>query len=245
MRDPETGKTSIGFDLFREVTERIRESDTDVIINLTGGGAGVFIPGDDDPRVPQAESSLLSPAERVAHVEGLLPEICSLDCGTMDFGPNHVYVGTHKTMQEMASRIQAAGVKPEIEVFDIGQVMLARQLIEEGLIADPPMFQLCLGIGHAAPTETKTMLAMRDLLPENAVWASFGISRMQMPMVAKSILLGGNVRVGLEDNLYLKRGVFASNAELVEKAIGIIEDLGARALSPAESREKLGLAPVG
>ena len=241
VRDPATGKTSIGYDFFREVTERIRASDTDVIINLTAGGAGVFIPGEPDPKVADEASSLLSPAGRLAHVEGLRPEICSLDCGTMDFGPHHVFVATHKTLQEMASRIQAVGVKPEVEVFDIGQIMMARQLIDEGLIAAPPMFQLCLGVGHAAPTDTKTMIAMRDLLPANAVWSAFGISRMQMPMVAKSVLLGGNVRVGLEDNLYLERGVFASNAKLVEKAVGIIENLGARTLSPAEARVKLGL----
>ena len=241
VRNPETGKDARDYDLFREVTERIRESDTDVLINLTGGGGGTFIPGDDDPRAPQEGSSLVTPAERVAHAVGLKPDITSLDCGTMNFGDHHVYVGTLKTMREMASRIQAAGVKPEIEVFDVGQIMLARQLIDDGLIDGPPMFQLCLGIGHSAPTETQTMLAMRDLLPDDAVWASFGISRMQMPMVAKSVLLGGNVRVGLEDNLYLERGVFASNGQLVEKAVGIIERLGARVLSPDEARVKLGL----
>ena len=140
-------------------------------------------------------------------------------------------------------RARAAGVKPEIEVFDVGQIMLANQLVDDGLIDGPPMFQLCLGIGHSAPTETKVMLAMRDLLPDKAVWASFGISRMQMPMVAKSVLLGGNVRVGLEDNLYLERGVFASNGQLVEKAVGIIERLGARVLTPDEARVKLDLPP--
>ena len=156
---------------------------------------------------------------------------------------NGVYFGTVDYMRGIAKLLKEAGVKPEIEVFDTGGINIANQLVEEGWIDDPPMYQLCLGIGHMAPLHTQVMVAMREMLPDNAVWASFGISRMQMPMVAKSVLLGGHVRVGLEDNLYLKRGVFASNGQLVEKAIGIIDALGAQVVTPAEGREKLGLPP--
>ena len=148
-------------------------------------------------------------------------------------------------MREMAKRMQAAGVKPEIEVFDIGPIVLAGQLVDEGLIDDPPMFQFCLGIGPNAPMDTKVMVAMRDLLPAGSAWSAFGISRYQMPMVAKAMVMGGNVRVGLEDNLYLERGVHASNGQLVEKARGIVEALGARCLTPAEAREKLNLRKPG
>ena len=240
VRDPETGRNSMRKDLFKEVAERIRASDTDVILNLTGGNGGLYIPSDTDPRRAAEGSDICSVEQRAEHAVEIRPEICSFDVGTIMEG-NGVYFGTLGYMREIARLLKEAGVKPEIEVFDTGGINIANQLVEEGGIDDPPMYQLCLGIGHMAPLNTQVMVAMRDMLPDNAVWASFGISRMQMPMVAKSVLLGGHVRVGLEDNLYLKRGVFASNGELVGKAVGIIDALGARVLSPAQGREKLGL----
>ena len=173
-----------------------------------------------------------------------MPEICSLDCGTLNFGES-VYISTPAMLRVMAARIKELGVKPELEVFDTGHLRFANQLVEEGLIADPPLYQICLGIPWGAPATVDAMKAMRDMLPANAQWAGFGISRMEMPMVASAVLHGGHVRVGLEDNLYLSRGVLASNGQLVEKAIGIIEALGARVVTPAEARVKLGLAPRG
>ncbi len=244
VRDPETGKGSRDVALYREVVERTRESDTDVVLNLTAGMGGDFVPDADDPAIAAEGSDMVGPLERLAHVEALLPEICSLDCGTLNFGES-VYISTPAMLRVMAARIKELGVKPELEVFDTGHLRFANQLVEEGLIADPPLYQICLGIPWGAPATADAMKAMRDMLPANAQWAGFGISRMEMPMVASAVLLGGHVRVGLEDNLYLSRGVLASNGQLVEKAIGIIEAMGARAVSPAEAREKLGLEPRG
>ncbi len=240
VRDPETGKTCREPALFREVVERVRNSDTDVIINLTGGGGARWLPGDDDPAVGHPDSTLAPPEDRVVHIEELKPEICSLDCGTMNFG-EQVFMNTPPHLRVMAQKIKDCGVKPELEVFDSGHLRLANQLIAEGLVDEPPLYQVCLGIPWGAPADTASMKMMRDMLPANAHWAAFGISRWEMPMVAQAVLLGGNVRVGLEDNLYLERGVFASNGALVEKAIRIVEHLGARTLTPAEARDKLGL----
>jgi uncharacterized protein (DUF849 family) len=241
VRDPETGKGARDVDLFRQVVERVRESDTDVIINLTAGMGGDWFPDEDEPSQPGPGTDLAGPEERLAHVEALRPEICSLDCGTMNFGDNYVYVSTPKILWKMAELIQSWGVKPELEVFDLGQIWFAKQLIDAGLISNPPLFQLCLGINWGAPADTESMMAMRNALPAEANWASFAIARMEMPMVAQAVLLGGNVRVGLEDNLYLGKGVLASNAQLVEHAVGIIESLGSRVVDPAEAREQLGL----
>jgi uncharacterized protein (DUF849 family) len=242
VRDPETGQNSMRKELFKEVADRIRDSDTDIIMNLTGGNGGLYIPRDDDPRRAGEGSDICSVEERAEHAVEIKPEIMSFDVGTIMEG-NGVYFGTLDYMRGIAKLLKEVGVKPEIEVFDTGGINIGNTLVEEGWIDDPPMYQLCLGIGQMAPLSTQIMVAMREMLPDNAVWASFGISRMQMPMVAKSVLLGGHVRVGLEDNLYLKRGVFASNGELVEKAIGIIDALGARVVTPAEGREMLGLSP--
>jgi uncharacterized protein (DUF849 family) len=241
VRDPETGKNCMRKDLFAEVAERVRSSSTDVILNLTGGNGGHYIPSAADPRVADPASDICTPEERAAHAVEIKPEICSFDVGAVMFGSQGVYIGTVDYMREIAKMLKAAGVKPEIEAFDTSGIMVARQLIEEGHIDAPAMFQLCLGIGNNAPTNTSMMLAMRDLLPENSHWWSFGISRMQMPMAAKAVLLGGNVRVGLEDNLYLSRGVFANNGQLVEKAANIVGGMGCRVLTPAEARVKLGL----
>jgi len=241
VRDPDTGKNSMKKDLFAEVAERVRDSDTDIILNLTGGNGGMYIPSDEDPRKAGPGSDICSPEERARHAVEIKPEICTFDVGTI-LDDRGVYMGTMNYMREIATLLKSVGVKPEIECFDTSGINIANQLVAEGVIDGPPMYQLCLGIGNNAPMSTQVMLAMREMLPDNAVWASFGISRWQMPMVAKSVLLGGHVRVGLEDNLYLSRGVFASNGELVSKAVGIVQALGARVLSPEEGRAKLGLA---
>jgi uncharacterized protein (DUF849 family) len=244
VRDPETGEGSNDPALFREVVEHIRASETDVIINLTAGGGGDFLPNDDDPGVGAAGTDVQSPEERHAHVGELLPEICTLDCGSYNFA-DFLYLNTEGWIRRQAGLIQQAGVKPEIECFELGHIRLARQLVQEGLVDAPPFFQLCLGIPWAAEANTETMHAMRDALPaevrDAGSWCGFGVGRMQLPMAAQSVLLGGNVRVGLEDNLYLEKGVPATNGGLVERAVGVVESLGARTLSPAEAREKLGL----
>ncbi len=242
VRDPETGKGSRDPALFREAVERIRDSGTDVVINLTAGMGGDWVPSDNDPSTPGPGSDMIGPAERLVHVEALRPEICSLDCGTMNFGNgNEIYISPAGYLRTMAETVKGWGVKPELEVFDLGHVRFARQMIDEGLIEEPPLFQICLGIPWGAGADTESMMAIRDALPPGAHWAGFGISRMEMPMVAQAVLLGGNVRVGLEDNLFVSRGVLASNGQLVEKAVEIIERLGARVLSPQEARDKLGL----
>lgn len=242
VRDPETGKGSRDPALFREAVERIRDSDTDVVINLTCGMGGDWFPGDQDPSVGGPGTDMAGPEERIAHAVELLPEICSIDCGSMNFGEgNYVYVSPTGYLRIMAERVRECGIKPELEVFDLGQIRFARRMIDDGLVTNPPLFQICLGLPWGAGADTDSMRVMRDALPDDALWAGFGPSRMQMPMVAQAVLLGGNVRVGLEDNLYLERGVLASNAQLVERAVEIIERLGGRVLSPAEARRKLGL----
>ena len=240
VRDPATGAPSHDRALYREVMERVRAADTDVVMNITAGGGGDWFPAEDDPAQPGPGTHLQGPAERHAPVAETLPEICTLDCGSYNFA-NNVYVNTAPWLRQQAGLIQQSGVKPEIECFDLGHVRLARQLIAEGLIDDDPLFQLCLGIPWAAEADTRTMAALCDKLPANAHWAAFGVGRMQMPMAAQAVLLGGNVRVGLEDNIYLDKGVFASNGQLVERAVSITEQLGSRVATPAEAREQLGL----
>ena len=241
VRDPETGVGSRDVELFRQAVELVRASDTDVVINLTAGMGGAWFPSNEDPAMPGPGTDNVGPEERLAHVELLQPEICSLDCGTMNFGDNEIYISTPECLRKEAEMIQGWGVKPEIEVFELGHIRFATQLMDEGLIDDPPLFQICLGVPWGASADTESMMAMRNALPAGANWAGFGISRMEMPMVAQAVLLGGHVRVGLEDNLYLDRGVLASNAQLVERAVEIIERLGARVVGPEEAREQLRL----
>ncbi len=242
VRDPDTGKFSRETRYYREVVERIRASDTDVIINLTAGMGGDFELGEADPKIAGPNTDLIGPLERLVHVEALLPEICTLDCGTLNFGDgNTIYISTPRYLRAGARRVQELGVKPELEIFDTGHLWFAKQMLAEGLLDSPPLFQFCLGIPWGAPADTTSMKAMADNLPPGANWAGFGIGRMQMPMVAQAVLLGGHVRVGLEDNLYLDRGVFASNGSLVARARKIIEMLGGRTLSAAEARVTLGL----
>lgn len=241
VRNPETGQGSRDPALFKETVDMIRDSGVDMIINLTAGMGGDWVPSDGDPSLPGPGTDMIGPEERLAHVIECKPDICSLDCGTMNFGGNYTYINTAPYLRTMAQMTQELGVKPELEVFDLGQIRLARSLIDDGLIDAPPMFQICLGIPWGAGADTETMAAMKQALPENAVWAGFGISKMQMPMVAQAVLLGGNVRVGLEDNIYLDRGVLASNGMLVERAVEIIERMGARIMNPGGARAKLGL----
>ncbi|MBD8493710.1 BKACE family enzyme [Pseudomonas syringae] len=246
VRDPETGRFSRDVALYREVMQRIREADIDIIVNLTAGmGGDLEIGAGENPMAFGPGTDLVGPLTRLAHVEELLPEICTLDCGTLNFGDGDtIYVSTPAQLRAGARRIQALGVKAELEIFDTGHLWFARQMIKEGLL-DNPLFQLCLGIPWGAPADTTTMKAMVDNLPADAVWAGFGIGRMQMPMAAQAVLLGGNVRVGLEDNLWLDKGVLATNGQLVERAGEILSRLGARVLTPAEGRVKMGLAQRG
>nr|WP_163501156.1 3-keto-5-aminohexanoate cleavage protein [Halomonas socia] len=240
VRDPETGGISHSVDHFREVMERVREADVDIVMNITAGGGGDWIPDAADPTRGGPGTDIQTPAQRHAPVAELLPELCTLDCGSLNFG-DMVYVNSADWLREHARLVQSAGVKPELECFDLGHVWFARQLQQEGLIDGDPLYQLCLGIPWGAEADTETMLAMRNKLPEDAHWAAFGIGRQQMPMVAQAVLLGGHARVGLEDNLYLKKGVLASNGQLVEKAVTLIDNLGARVMTPAETRAQLKL----
>ena len=236
VRDPETGKGSRDPELFKEAVDRIRSSDTDVVINLTSGMGGDWTPSEEDPSMPGPGTDMIGPLERLAHVKELLPEICSLDCGTLNFGDgNEIYIATPPYLRKMAELTKEWGVKPELEVFELGHLRFAKQMIAEGLIDEPPMFQICLGIPWGADHSVDMLKVMKDELPGGVVWGGFGISRMQMPIAAAAIAMGGNVRVGLEDNIYLERGVLATNAQLVEKVIGIIDRMG------AEARKKLGL----
>ncbi len=244
VRDPETGKGARDPALYREVVEHIRASGRDMVLNLTAGMGGDLTLGrGESPLPPDPEGTdMAGPRERLRHVEELRPEICTLDCGSMNFGDgSYVMVNTPDQLRETAGLIRELGVKPECEVFDTGHLWFVERLIAEGLIEPPPLVQLCHGIPYGAPADLGTFLAMVNRLPAGSIWSAFAISRMQMPFVAAAVLAGGNVRVGLEDNLYLDRGVFATNGELVRRAIEILERLGCRILGPEEVRERLGL----
>ena len=242
VRDPKTGKGSRDPALYREVMERIRDSGVDVIVNLTAGmGGDLEIGGGETPMNFGPGTDLVGPLARLVHVEELLPDICTLDCGTLNFGDGDtIYVSTPAALRVGARRITELGVKAELEIFDTGHLWFANQMIREGLLKDP-IFQLCLGIPWGAPADTTTMKAMVDNLPPGVTWAGFGIGRMQMPMAAQAVLLGGNVRVGLEDNLWLDKGVPASNGSLVERVIELLHCLGAKPMTPTEGRVKMGL----
>jgi len=243
VRDPETGKGSRDKNLFKEAVDRIRDSKTDIVINLTAGMGGDWVPDPKNMAMPGDGTDMIGPEERLDHVELCKPEICSLDCGTLNFGVNDhsIYISTLPILRKMAELTQSWGVKPELEVFDLGHIRLAKQLISEKLVNEPPMFQICLGIPWGADQSVDTMKVMKDHLPQNAFWSGFGISRMQIPMATAAVAMGGNVRVGLEDNLYLSKGVLATNGQLVAKIVKIIELMGGKVLSPEEARTKLGL----
>jgi len=244
VRDPKTGKGSRDPALYREVVQRIKASGKDIIINLTAGMGGdiVFNPGENPLPLDPAGTDMVGPLERLVHVAELLPEICTIDCGTMNFAAgDYVMTNTPGMLRAMAKRVQELGVRPELEVFDTGHIVFVKQLIKEGLLDDPVMIQLCMGIPYGAPDDPLTTMAMVKALPQDCVFSGFSIGRMQLPYVAMAALAGGNVRVGLEDNIYLGRGQLASNGELVTRARTILENMGSRILGPAEVREKLKL----
>ncbi len=244
VRDPETGAPARRLDLYREVTDRIRSADIDVVLNLTAGMGGDLIFGNVESPLPVNEkgTDMAGATERVAHVAECLPEICTLDCGTMNFSlGDYVMTNTPSMLREMARQMTALGVRPEIEAFDTGHLWFAKQLVEEGLIEDPVLIQLCMGIPWGAPDDLNTFMAMVNNVPSNWTFSAFSIGRNAMAYPAAAILAGGNVRVGLEDNLYVAKGQLATNARLVEKAVTVVEGMGARIIGPEEVREKLKL----
>jgi uncharacterized protein (DUF849 family) len=245
VRDPQTGKGARAPELYREVVERVRASGVDVVLNLTAGmGGDLVLGGVDAPLPPDAAGTDLAGAEeRLAHVEELRPEICTLDCGSMNFaaGGDYVMVNTPEMLRAMARRIQALGVRPELEVFDTGHLVLVKELIRDGLIDEPVLVQLCTGIPYGAPDDPTTVMTMVNQLPSGAVFSSFSIGRMQLPFVAMAALAGGHVRVGLEDNLFLAKGVPATNADLVRRAVTILEAMNVNVLGPDEVRARLKL----
>ncbi|OCP09323.1 MULTISPECIES: 3-keto-5-aminohexanoate cleavage protein [unclassified Ensifer] len=244
VRDPETGAPSRRLDLYREVTDRIRSADVDMVLNLTAGMGGDLIFGNVESPLPLSEkgTDMAGATERVAHVAECLPEICTLDCGTMNFSlGDYVMTNTPSMLREMARQMTALGVRPEIEAFDTGHLWFAKQLVEEGLIEDPVLIQLCMGIPWGAPDDLNTFMAMVNNVPANWTFSAFSIGRNALAYPAAAILAGGNVRVGLEDNLYIGKGQLATNGQLVEKAVGVIEGMGAKIIGPKEVREKLKL----
>ncbi|CDQ20113.1 BKACE family enzyme [Halobacillus karajensis] len=239
-RDPETGGISHNLEHYREIVDRIRESETDVIINITSGGGGDFIPSLQTPAAGGNGTDMQTPAERHEPVGELLPEMCTLDCGSTNFG-NMIYLSPTDWLRDQAKMIKESGVKPELECFDTGHIRFANQLVEEGLIEGDPMFQFCLGIPWGAAADAETMMYMKNRIPKNAHWSAFGIGRMQMPMASQAAMLGGNVRVGLEDNIYLSKGVVAKNEQLVDKAVTMLGGLDLEPMTPQEAREYLNL----
>jgi uncharacterized protein (DUF849 family) len=245
VRDPATGKGSRDPRLYREVVERVRSAEVDVVLNLTAGMGGDLVLGGPEALLPidAPGTDMAGAKERLAHVAELLPEICTLDCGTMNFaaGGDYIMVNTPTVLRAMAQRVRELGVRPELEVFDTGHLVLVKEMIDEGLIDQPVLIQLCTGIPYGAPDDPLTLQAMVAELPPEAVFSAFSIGRMQLPFVAMAALLGGNARVGLEDNIYLSRGTLARNDQLVERAVRILEAMNVRVLGPEEVRQKLGL----
>ncbi|WP_152658189.1 3-keto-5-aminohexanoate cleavage protein [Oceanobacillus sp. CFH 90083] len=240
VRDPKTGKVSHDVELFKETVERIRESDTDVIINITAGGGGDFVPDLENPTQGGPGTDIQTPRERHEPVGKLLPELTTLDCGSLNFG-NQVYLGPEDWLREHAKMIKESGVKPEMEVFDTGHIRLANQLISEGLVEGSPIYQFCLGIPWGADADSETIEYMKRRIVDGSHWSAFGIGRMQLPIVAQAALLGGNVRVGLEDNLYLEKGVLGTNEQLVDQAVNILNSVQLEPMTAAEAREHLNL----
>ena len=250
VRDPETGKPSRDLKLYRELTDRVRESDTDVVLNLTAGMGGDMIFGSSEAPFPLAEGTdMVGATERVAHIAECLPEICTLDCGTMNFAEaDYVMTNTPGMLMAMGTMMTKLGVKPEIEAFDTGHLWYAKQLVADGVLEPDALVQLCMGVPWGAPDDLNTFMAMVNNVPSNWTFSAFALGRNQMAYVAASVLAGGNVRVGLEDNLWLDKGVLAENYQLVERAVTIIENMGAKVIGPEAVREKLKLtkqAPKG
>ena len=242
VRDPQTGRPSMEVELYRDVVDRIRQRNRELVINLTTGPGGRFVPGEHDPKVFAPGTTLAPPQQRVAHVALIRPDVCSLDLNTMNSGPD-VVMNTPRTVRQMAATIRAAGVKPELEVFDSGDMHLALDLIADGTLEGPGMWTFVLGVKYGFAPAPQTMLYARDLLPPGAFWTAFGIGRIEFPTVAQAWLAGGHVRVGMEDNIFLERGVLAqSNAQLVAKARDIIRSLGGEVADARETRAMLGLS---
>ena len=250
VRDPDTGAPSRDLALYRELTDRVRDAEVDVVLNLTAGMGGDIVFGPTEAPLPvnQAGTDMIGAAERVAHVAECLPEICTLDCGTMNFAEaDYVMTNTPGMLRAMGQMMTDLGVKPEIEAFDTGHLWFAKELVKEGVLDSPALVQLCMGVPWGAPDDLNTFMAMVNNVPDDWTFSAFALGRNQMAYAAAAVLAGGNVRVGLEDNLWLDKGMLAENWQLVERAVGIVEGMGARVIGPAEVREKLGLvkrAPV-
>jgi uncharacterized protein (DUF849 family) len=241
VRDPLTGKPSMAIDHYRDVVDRIRRQRADLVINLTTGPGGRYVPSEDDPKIYAPGTTLLPPEKRVEHIALIQPDICSLDLNTMNSGPD-VVINTPRNVRKMAAVIRSSGVMPELEIFDSGDLHLARDLINEGTLDGPGLWTFVLGVKYGFSASPETLMYARNQLPAGAIWAAFGIGRTEFPMVAQSWLYGGHVRVGLEDNIYLEKGVLAKgNAELVSKAVDILKSLGGDVATPAEARVLLGL----
>ena len=245
VRDPDTGIPSRKIEYYKEVTNRIREADVDVILNLTAGMGGDMVFGAVDSPLPYSEkgTDMAGADERVQHLVECLPEICTLDCGTMNFAEaDYVMTNTPGMLRSMAQKMTNLGVRPEIEAFDTGHLWFAKQLVNEGLIENPVMVQLCMNVPWGAPDDLNTLMAMVNNIPDEWTFSAFSLGRHQMPYVAAAVLAGGNVRVGLEDNIFLDKGVLATNAQLVDRALKIINNLGAKIIGPSEVRQKLNLS---
>ncbi|MCT4607620.1 MAG: 3-keto-5-aminohexanoate cleavage protein [Pelagimonas sp.] len=241
VRDPETAKGSMRMDLYRELVDRIRAQNEEVILNLTTGEGGRFVPSDGNPQVAAAGSTLCAPEKRVAHVEELRPEICTLDFNTMWSGQASV-INSPRNVEIMANRIYAAGVLPEIEIFDSGDLHMVKDFVARGVLQTPLMVQMVLGVRFGAVANPETMAFLASQLPAGTQWAGFGIGRMAFPMLAQTYLLGGHCRIGMEDTAYIRKGEHCtSNAQLVEKAVSIIDHLGGSIASPNDARDILGL----
>jgi len=241
VRDPQTGKPSMDVDLYRDVVNRIRKGNRGLVINLTTGPGGRYVPSEDDPKLYAPGTTLLPPEKRVEHIALIRPDVCSLDLNTMNSGTD-VVINTPRNVRQMAAVMRASGVKPELEIFDSGDLHLARDLIRDGTLDGPGLWTFVLGVKYGFAATPETLLYARNLLPEGAIWSAFGIGRAEFPIVAQSWLFGGHVRVGLEDNIYLAKGVLAkSNAELVTKAVDIVGQLGGRVASTSEARAMLNL----
>ncbi|MGO9820429.1 MAG: 3-keto-5-aminohexanoate cleavage protein [Solirubrobacteraceae bacterium] len=245
VRDPDTARGARDVSLYRRAVGMIRDADVDVVLNLTAGMGGDLVLGGPHSPLPldDAGTDMAGAMERLAHVEELQPEICTLDCGTMNFaaGGDYVMANTPEMLRAMAGRIKELGVRPELEVFDSGHLVMVKDLLDEGLIEDPVLIQLCMGIRYGAPDDPLTLLGLINQLPAGTVFSAFSIGRMQLPYVAMAVLAGGNVRVGLEDNLYSGPGEKATNAQLVERATTILEAMNVRVLTADEVRERLRL----
>jgi len=244
VRDPETGAPSRRLDLYREVTDRIRDADVDVVLNLTAGMGGDIVFGSAEAPFPvnKTATDMVGATERMAHIRECLPELCTLDCGTMNFAEaDYVMTNSPGMLRAMGQMMTDLGVKPEIEAFDTGHLWFAKQLVKEGILDSPALVQLCMGVPWGAPNDINTLMAMVNNIPTDWTWSAFSLGRDQMPYAAQAVLAGGNVRVGLEDNLFLDKGVLATNAQLVERAVGVIEGMGARIIGPDAVRKNLGL----